>query len=466
MKKTKKVFSLLLAVLILAVSAPVVFAEDAQFSASGLPEVRITLTDGLTLDQINSGSKETKYKGNTVTLVSADGTEDTFLDVEVKGRGNYTWVVSSMIKKPYQIKFSSKENVFGMGKAKKWVLLANYADATLMRNKLVFDLAKAIGMPYTPESLWVDVFVNDEYIGNYLLCGKNEIGEARVNLEDENGVLCEIDRSIDPTTLCFTTAIDATIVTLSDSVADDLDTENSVSAAAFQNVCEKLNRLEALLYSDNAEWDEIADMIDVDSFINYYYIEELTEDPDGCRSSFYLYVDGEEDVIHLGPVWDYDSAMGAYAVEKLGGNTQVDYSINIQKYMGKSSVDWFHRLFMHEEFKNLALEAYKNRIKPVFDSIPARISAYLEDEAFNASVENNFQRWDGVLGKESFLYGGYGHPYGETYAEEVSYLSQWLAERTAYLNSKIVTEDDDPEQGQTDPDELDPEQDQTDPDQQ
>ena len=455
----KKSLSVFLALIILAASAPLAFAEVSP-DPSGLPEVRITLSEGLTLETINNGSKETKYPGNTVTLIAADGTEDTAEDVELKGRGNYTWSNPLMLKKPYQIKFPSKKNVFGMGKAKKWILLANQCDGTLMRNKLAFDLAEALGMPYTPKSMWVDVFVDSEYIGNYLLCEKNEIGRTRVDLKDNKGILCEMDRSVDPTKPYFRTAIDSTIVTLSDSVADDLENENSVTAAAFESVRQKLNLMEALLYDDNASWDQIAALIDVDSFINYYYIQELTEDPDGCRASFYLYVDGDDDVIHLGPVWDYDSAMGAYTHESFGGNTQVDYSINIQDYMGKSSVNWFRRLFMHSEFCALAADAYETRVKPVFDTIPTLIAGYLADEAFMTSVAKNYQRWDNVLGNPS-KFGGNGHDYAPTYEEEVMYLSQWLAERKTYLDGRRISADEfkppsQPEEPSTDP-EPDPE---------
>ncbi|HQG10747.1 MAG TPA: CotH kinase family protein, partial [Dermatophilaceae bacterium] len=88
---------------------------------------------------------------------------------EFKGRGNYTW---GLPKKPYQIKFNSWTAILGMPKAKAWVLLANDADGSLMRNKLAFDYALAIGSPYAPESRWVDLVVNGQYLGNYLVAEK------------------------------------------------------------------------------------------------------------------------------------------------------------------------------------------------------------------------------------------------------------------------------------------------------
>lgn len=444
----KRLLSLILVFALLsAASLPALAVSDkiggvaagaAPAEASGLPEVRIRLADGLSLSTVNSGSKDTKYPGNTVTLISADGKSSEYTNVELKGRGNYTWSQPRMDKKPYQIKFDSKTKVFGMDKAKKWILLANHADGTLMRNKLAFDLAKAIGMPYTPESVWIDLYVNDEYIGNYLICEKNEVGSNRVPLEDEYGVLCEIDGNYGTSEDVYAkTSYEKTVVVLSDSVADDVGEEGSVSEAAFKVFCDKLSRFEALLYDKNATWDQIEALIDVESFIKYYFIQELTEDPDGCRSSFYLWSDGKDDVIHLGPVWDYDSAMGAYAATNLGGDPNVDYSLNIEKYMGSSSVGWFRQLFGFSEFDELAVSTYNSVISPVFNTIPTMIDSYLSDEFLN-SVKMNFAKWDGILGHDS-VFGSSGHKYAPTYEGEVEYLRSWLSQRVSYLDSRYAS---------------------------
>lgn len=439
MKRTSKLLLFILTISLFVCLT--VFAASAQTYSgkSGLPEIHITLADGLDLNTVNSGSKETKYLNNTVTLIDSTGGKNTYENVEFKGRGNYTWNVSRMVKKPYQIKFSEKVKVFGLDKAKKWVLLANYADASLMRNKLIFDTAKQIGLS-APESMWTDVFVNDEYIGNYLLCEKNEVGKGRVELSDQYGVLCEIDGNYGTSEeVYFKTDIEKTVVVLIDSVADDVGKENSVSEKAFELFRQKLNKFEALLYSDNATFDEIAELIDVDSFIKYYYINELAEDPDGLRSSFYLYCDGENDVIHLGPVWDYDSALGAYTKENLGGNTNADYSVNIKKYMGSSSVGWFRKLFSFNEYAVLSKDIYNEEIKPVFEKLPEAIDNYIkqngEKTAFYKSAENNFVRWGDLLGTES-VFGAAGHKYGKTFESEVNYLKSWISGRVNYLNER------------------------------
>ena len=100
----------------------------------------------------------------------------------IRGRGNSTWTVS---KKPYKIKLDKKADLFGMGKNKHWVLIANYYDNSLVRNRLTYYLGRKLGMEYTPECVPVDVIMNHEYLGSYLLCEQIRLDENRV---DENNL--------------------------------------------------------------------------------------------------------------------------------------------------------------------------------------------------------------------------------------------------------------------------------------
>lgn len=159
---------------------------------SSLPSVHISLKD-TSIAKINSGSKDTKYTGNQVTICDPAGETIQKDGVEIKGRGNTTWGFAA--KKGYQIKFEKKTALFGMEKAKKWVLLANAFDDSMLRNAVAFDLARSIGMKETPEYRFVDFFADGEYLGTYFLCEKVELGEGRVNLKDDAAVLMEYDQA-------------------------------------------------------------------------------------------------------------------------------------------------------------------------------------------------------------------------------------------------------------------------------
>ncbi len=400
---------------------------------SDLPSMSISLKD-VTLNQINSGSKDTKYKGNSLTLTSSDyNLEDT--DVEIKGRGNFTWALP---KKCYQLKLSSKQNIFGMGKSKTWILIANYADNSLMRNKLIYDLADEIGLEYSIKSKWVDVWIDGVYEGNFLLTEKVQVGDNRVELQTNDGLIAELDNNYYASeTTYFSTKRTGTHFVLKDSIADDEDTYNSVAKKAFSSFENYVNEFESILYSDNINWNKLSSMIDVASFVKYYFIQELSEDPDGCRSSFFIYKDGENDIMHIGPVWDYDSSLGSYVPTNLGGNTQIDYTKNIQKYMTYSN-DWYTQLLKIPEFRKLLNQTYENTIKQAFSTINSKINTY--ESSLQQSSKMNFIRWQN-LGKQS-AFGVDGHKTKDTYHEEVQYLSNWVSNRVQYMNQRYSTTSD------------------------
>jgi len=111
--------------------------------------------------------------------------DDVALDTfsEIKGRGNASF---GNEKKPFQIKLGKKTDLFGMGKAKTWILLANYNDAAYIRNDCTFKIANAIELPFTPKSVFVDLYIDNQYQGIYQLCEKTQIGKNRINIRIKN----------------------------------------------------------------------------------------------------------------------------------------------------------------------------------------------------------------------------------------------------------------------------------------
>jgi len=106
--------------------------------------------------------------------------------VSIKVRGNST---AGQDKKPYKLKLGKKTDLFGLGggvKNKHWVLLANAFDESLMRNKVAYDLSARFGL-VSMKSEWVDVVMNGQYVGNYLLCQHIRVAEERVNVYDWSG---------------------------------------------------------------------------------------------------------------------------------------------------------------------------------------------------------------------------------------------------------------------------------------
>ena len=172
-------------------------------------------------------------------------------------------------------------------------------------------------------------------------------------------------------------------------------------------------------------------MIDVDSFIKYYFVFEVAANPEITQSSVFFYKDGPNDVLHAGPVWDFDSAFASYTSEQLGGDPVQDYVKNarVLRNMGNG---WFTQLFRNEEFVAQVNQLFEEQLEAEVNALPARIDEYAA--GIEQSAAANFERWD-VLGEPSVFPGGRGHIVADTWEEEVSYLRDWVETRVVHLTS-------------------------------
>ncbi len=229
-----------------------------------------------------------------------------------------------------------------MGSAKTWILLANYADMSLMRNKLAYDLGASLGLHGSPDSRWVDLRINGEYRGNYLITEKVEVKKNRVDLSSPQGILAELDHRGDGSQpgypaedYWFHTATSGSTFTLKDAKSDIPDKDVAPlpadTAAGWADMKATLNELDRLLYQPVPNWDAISAIIDVDSFVKYYFVFEMMENPEITQSSVYFYKDGPGGKLFAGPVWDFDSAVGNYdKTEPYGADYRSEYVKNAQ----------------------------------------------------------------------------------------------------------------------------------------
>ena len=194
------------------------------------------------------------------------------------------------------------------GKEKKWTLLANYYDRSILRNDIAFKISELMEFKYTPRCQSVDLIINSNYRGNYYLCDKIEIGINRVNISkleigdiDEpqitGGYLLKIDSwaSFIENKNNFRT--DKGIVgTIEYPEEDDINNEQ------MSYIKSKLNQFESEIYNNNL------DSINLNSYSKYFLVEEFCGDPDHVWSSFYFTKDRNDNKFNFGPVWDFDLA--------------------------------------------------------------------------------------------------------------------------------------------------------------
>ena len=402
---------------------------------TNLPGLSIRLPDGYTVEDLNASKDEIPADPETephaiATLVDPTNEANNLVDAtleEIKGRGNFTWRLE---KKPYQIKFDSKTSVLGMAEAKTWILLANHADPSLLRNKVAYDLAAEFGLAASPDSRFVDLTINGEYLGNYLLTEKVEVKTNRLELQDPGGILLELDNNYGlEEDFHFTTATSNTLFVLKDAVADVDDPLPPELAASYADTQDYLNEFESYLYAADPDWSKISAMIDVDSFIKYYFVFELAANPEITQSSVYFWRDGIGDRLHAGPVWDFDSAFASYTAESLGADPVQDYVKNAQFLRNKGN-GWFVQLFRNEEFVAQVNQVYQDELEAKIDAVVGKIDGYAAELPQSAAA--NFERWN-VLGQPSVFPNG--HFTADTWEGEVSYLRDWVEERTAHLAS-------------------------------
>ncbi len=273
----------------------------------------------------------------------------------IKGRGNTTWLFTD--KKSYQIKLDKKADLLdpaeGSQKAKKWILLANPYDPTLMRNYMIYSFGKEIGLENTPEGRPVDLYYDGVYRGSYYLCEKVEIGDGRVEIDELEKAVEKANPDVDFDSLEEVTGTtskgleakyEAGITNpedISGGYLVELDSiyyteEKSwfkyfgVCAASVKspeyNSAEMVDYISGYL-SDvcfycrdtgrgKNDGSRLPEMIDMESFAKYFLVNEWFGNNDVWTSSTYVYKPKGDEKLYAGPIWDCDSTMMKYKGEE------------------------------------------------------------------------------------------------------------------------------------------------------
>ena len=438
--------------------------------SAGVPTLFITTESG-SLTYIHH-RKENKESG-TLHLIDARGKNVYQGDLaQIRGRGNATFVLN---KKPYQIKLDKASDLLGMGKAKTWVLLAEFRDNSLLRNRLAFELAKAVGMPYTSQAQTVDVYINHDYLGAYTLCEKVEVGDTRVAIADlgkatkaineaplesykrygynsyrvgtqkafhiptdpqdiTGGYLLELDykmRYSREASGFVTTKGQAVVVKEPELASQQQITYIASLMQGFENAIRASNGV------DPKSGKHYSEFVDLQSLINKYVLEEVLKNRDANRSSLYFYkpADAVSSLAFMGPAWDYDAAMGNYA-SRANDKVLLPEFFCVNNDEGENFY-FFPQLYAHEDFQAAAIAAYQSRFVPALEVLLGMrtdaagtlqsIQAYADEIESCAAM--NFTRWPVFNSKARIV------KTGETYQENIDYLVRFFQGRLAFLNA-------------------------------
>lgn len=333
---------------------------------------------------------------------------------KISGRGYSSFNAK---KKSYTITTQEEQNVLGMGSAYKWVLQANAYDLTRMRNKIAYDMAKDIGVPYAVDSGYVDVYFNGEYAGNYLLCEKIEAAHNRVDIGD--AYLLEAifaSRSEEEIDFIQGNAGWYEVKNPEEITEEDLEFLKTY----MDHIVEVIEGCET-----EEEYQQLQQYIDIDSFAQMYILDELTNEPDLNRAStFYFILDeGASRKLYAGPVWDYDRSMGNVEGAKY------EYLTCLSPGLGE-------KLFECEYFRRDVTERFSAQYETV-------IAYYLEHavadyvEMIRASIEMDEIRWGS---SKNNTYMNFNAQY-TTFDDAVRYLMYYLDTRYQLIQGYLYEPD-------------------------
>lgn len=374
---------------------------------------------------------------SSTDLTSPDGKAS-----QIKGRGNTSW---EMDKKGYNIKLGKKTKMMGMHKSKKWSMIANNADKTLLRNRYAVAIGNvdedtALGEStgifdnifWDPEYVPFDFVLNGEYRGSYTMVQSVKVEEGRIwgTSEDEDADTTTLE---DSTEGMFVVEYNARMdephnysttrgapITLKDP---DLDEENDDSALvqAYRN---RVQEAEDALFS--GDWDEFEEKWDTDSLVDMYLVNEFlkNKDSNGVGSMYYVYVpaDGK---MYGGPSWDFDLS---------AGNTKANEAAYAQGYRSRRNL-WFGQMLSYSEFQEKVQDRWNEKKTELRASIETFIQTMGDDMASHYESTYNFVRWKALGAYWESSPDGYTHR--KTYQSELNFMKDWLYDRWDWMDQAM-----------------------------
>lgn len=431
-------------------------------------------------------SKSNKSKGEMIYL-NADGTVFHKDEItELKARGNATF--TEFLKKAYQIKIGKKAALVGDedNANKKWILLANAADITLIYNSLTFALGKELGLPYTIEFEPVELYYDGEYRGSYLLCEKVEVDETRVDIQDLDGLIEDINEDTDayenPVVVTKTTASKGETDAKKDSAgsykyvqgltepeledgtthhaylleidfiyryADEQSgfVTNRGQAVVTKNpeyltketgafISQFFQDFEDAVFSPNGYNEKTGkyyyEYCDLDSLVKVYLIHELTKNYDSFRSSSFFYLPENEDIMYAGPLWDYDRGYGT----GYNGNRQI--AANPENFFASTKY-MLSTLITIESFRDAVKETLDNENGEFYNAVQKMLGENGDIKAFSdkvySSQKMNYKLWNI---KDNAIATFFCND-DETYENAIKFLDYFVDNRIEWL-SEITSE--------------------------
>ncbi len=395
---------------------------------SGIPTFFVQTQSG-SVKSIHS-SKQLSESGKILIMDSRGRSYFEGIIDEIHCRGNSSFDKTE--KKSYTISLNKSMDLFEMGKAKKWLLIANAFDDTLVRNASAFFIAELLKLPYTPKFQYVDVYINGNFVGNYLLSEKVEIGKNRVNIRNlekevvslnKNCNLADTDFFMEQQGRLFSTKgyhIEKEPEDISGGYLLELETSvrYGLEASAFLT-----SRMQPVVFASPkyASYNQVSyiaglyqdfedavfsadgsnpytgkmyyEYIDVDSFARKYLLEELVKNLDASFTSQYIYKydDSISSKFYAGPCWDYDKSIAASGITEDGIN--LNDPKGLYAAVQEKESDIWYALYQHKDFKKTVAAIFFKELEPHLKNNCEKIF-FEYSKNIRSSNDCNMIRWN------------------------------------------------------------------------
>jgi len=407
--------------------------EEIIVPVAVFPNVCISLFDDENeVYNLSDVDKENYVKSK----VSINNTEEkntlNEVDAEFKGRGNGSWIED---KKGYKIKFNKKTSLFGREKNKHWVLIpcSNFDDKTLFKNYLAYNLTNAVfsNIEYTTNANWVNLYVNEEYRGVYLVCEHVRVGTGRVDIESEfgeldTGYLIEYDAYAEGTEGIDYFEIDGVKYpfTVHSPDPEDCEGKDEEFIEQYRQQVAFIQEYTANTYAAalNHDFETFSTYADVDSFVDMYILHEYFKNMDTGWSSFYLYKK-PSGKIYAGPAWDFDITAAASSGNASPEGIYVAGSVLETSPIAASEL--FIALYNTEEFKDLVVKRWNELSTSIKNFINEKLDQEF-CETIKFDMAKNFVLWDKISLRSAL----------NNWVNSVNNLRTWLNKRITWLNEE------------------------------
>ena len=422
---------------------PIIKLEDQ------LPQIIVNTNGGKIVD-------EPKIDAQIIISKAGEISFEGYIGIEFRGASSQTFP-----KKSYGLETRDVNNedidvsLLGFPEEEDWILYGPYSDKSLMRNILIYDLSRDIER-YASRSIFVELTLNNIYQGVYVFMEKLKRDNERIDInklkDDENsgedltgGYILKIDKTAG-TNLgdgynelnSFTSPYNPLSASSGQKIhflyeypdAEDITTEQKTYISSY------VTNFENALASDNFTDIDLgyAAYIDVSSFIDFFLLNELSNNVDGYRLSTFMHKD-KNGKLKMGPIWDFNLAFGN--ADYCGGG---DTNVWAYKFNERCPGDfwqipfWWERLLQDPAFVSQLKERWNILRGGTFSetSIIAKIDSYTNTLEKAGSIDENFKTWN-ILG----IYLWPNNFVGNTYNEENNYLKNWMKDRLPWMDDAI-----------------------------